>query len=89
MNTSSMNSITMASYADMMAMRFWLKLGSEIEARGKTIRGVSAEAGVNHTLVSEQIKDARNGRIPMDTRLEIIDRICRTLGRPLNYFLSE
>lgn len=76
-------------YADMMAMRFWLRLGREIETRGMSFRKVGAASGVDHTLISEQVRVARAGRLPRDTRIEIIDRICRALDRQLDYFLNE
>lgn len=80
---------TINNYADMIAMRLWLRIGREIEVTGRTVRGVSRAAGVNHTLVLRQVRAAREGYVPSDTRLEIIDRLCRTLDRPLSFFLSD
>jgi len=83
------NAIAMKNYADMMAMRLWLKIGREIEMSGRTVRGVSSAAGTDHALVLRHVRDAREGHVPSDTRVVIIDRLCRALGRPWSFFLSD
>lgn len=88
MNKASENASVINYYADMMAMRFWVRLGREIETRGMSFRKVGAASGVDHTLISEQVRVARAGMLPSDTRLEIIDRICHVLDRPLHFFLD-
>lgn len=80
---------TINNYADMIAIRFWLRIGRVIETRGMSFRKIGTAAGVDHTLISEHVRVARSGKLPYDTRLEIIDRICRALDRPLSYFLKD
>ena len=83
------NNTSINNYADMMTLKLWLRIGREAEVCGMSFRGLGAAAGVDHSLISEHVRIARSGRVPMDTRLEIIDRICSALERPLSYFLTD
>ena len=89
MTTKASNSNEMNYYADLMSLRVWLRIGKEIESNGRTCRGVCKQAGVDHSLVLRQVRAAKNGQVPADTKLEIIDQLCRALDKPLSFFLGD
>lgn len=75
------------AFAADMTILIWRNIGKEIESRGYSIRGISAKAGVDHATVLYHIRDARQGKVPQDIKLESYDRLCKALGRPLSYFM--
>ena len=77
----------MKDYANKMAIKIWLRIGEEITAQEMSIRGVSAKAGINHSLLRKQVRAAQNGMVPDDTKIEIFDRLFLALGRPMSFFL--
>ena len=78
-----------SSYADMMMRRIWLRIGCLIKSQGLTIRGVCAKAGIEHSVVVKNTKCAREGRVPHDTKMEIIEALCSALEQPLSFFMQE
>ena len=76
------------SYADTMSRRIWLRIGWQIETRKLTYRGVAARAGVDHSTIIHNIKTARAGMVPPDTKIDTIARISEVLGKPVSFFLQ-
>ena len=79
---------TLDAYVKDTTIRIWKNIGNEIAARGYSIRGISARARVNHSVVLSHIRDARSDSPPQDTKIEIYDQLCRALGKPLSYFMQ-
>lgn len=77
-----------SSYADMMMKRIWLRIGWQIKTKGLTIRGVCAKAGIEHSVVVKNTKCARDGKVPPDTKIEIIEALCSALEQPMSFFMQ-
>ena len=76
------------NYADTMRKRIWLRIGWLIETRKLTYRGVAARAGVDHFTILTNVKSARAGKVPADTKLDTLAGICKALDQPLSFFMQ-
>lgn len=76
------------NFADTMSRRIWLRIGWQIETRKLSYRGVAAQAGVNHYTILTNVKSARAGKVPADTKLDTLAGICKALDQPLSFFMQ-
>lgn len=88
MTVKTKNNNAISDYSDMIIKRIWLRIGWQIKTQGLTVRGVCVKAGIEHSVVVKNTKCARDGRVPPDAKIEIIDRICTALERPLSFFMQ-
>lgn len=88
MTKESRNTNEISSYSDMMMRRIWLRIGWLIKSQRLTIRGVCSKAGIEHSVVVKNTRFARDGKVPPDTKIEIIEALCSALEQPMSFFMQ-
>ena len=75
------------SYVINMTKRIWFNINKEINERGFTCRGICREAGLDHSHILFQLRSAKNGGLPMNSKLEVFDKLSKALGHSISYFM--
>lgn len=75
----------MKEYSDKILIDAWNRIDRECEKMGFSYRRLGDMAGLGHSL--KNYSESAKNNIAIDTKVELFEKICRVLNKPLDYIL--